>query len=219
MRRWLLLHSPLLGPTSWGAVGRILAREGPVVIPTLRATAPPWAASQAAAATAGVRGEWTVVAHSGAGALVPSVGALLDHVEGCVFVDAVLPHPGLTRIDTLPAPVVEHLRTLETEGMLPPWPDWWPPSVVEALLPDRVIRDAVVADCRSLPMAMFTEVMPAAEDWPDAPCAYLRLSAAYDAELAHAEERGWATASLDLDHLALVTRPREVAAALRSIVP
>jgi hypothetical protein len=65
---------------------------------------------------------------------------------------------------------------------------------------------------------MFEETHPPAPGWPDAPCAYLQLSDAYAAEAARAAELGWPVARLISHHLAPLTDPAGVAAAVRDLL-
>jgi hypothetical protein len=50
--------------------------------------------------------------------------------------------------------------------------------------------------------------------WPAAPAAYLQLSEAYEDETARARELGWPVTQQLSHHLALLTEPGMVAAAL-----
>jgi hypothetical protein len=61
---------------------------------------------------------------------------------------------------------------------------------------------------------MFTEVHPPAPRWPGPPAAYLQLSEAYEDQAARARELGWPVARQLSHHLALLTEPGLVAAAL-----
>jgi hypothetical protein len=51
--------------------------------------------------------------------------------------------------------------------------------------------------------------VPVPEDWPEAPCGYLRLSTAYDLQARQAELRGWPVAGPD---------PAELAQALHKLI-
>jgi hypothetical protein len=86
------------------------------------------------------------------------------------------------------------------------------------LLPDPVIRERFTAGCPPLPLAMFTEAHPSAPGWPDAPCAYLRLSEAYEDEAARAAGLGWPVIRLASHHLALLTDPAVIAEALSQLL-
>lgn len=223
MITWLLVHSPLLGPRSWAPVAVELTALGDVAkVPDLRpalGTGPPFAAEQARlAAAAAAPGPLVLVAHSGAGPLLPAVAAALADraipVAAGVFVDAGLPQPGRTRRSTLPTGLAAHLDALAVDTWLPPWPRWWEPEDLAGLLPDPDARTALSVNCPPLPVALFDEQLPPG---PDLAGGYLRLSAAYDDEARAAAERGWPVSQLDADHLAPLTRPREVARALRAL--
>src|SRR5690606_36396579 len=107
---YVLLHSPLVGPLTWRGVADELAGRGhDVWLPALRdafTAGPPYYPALAAAVAAQVdpgAGGATLVAHSGAGALVPAVvQALRRPVTAAVFVDALLPHGGRGWLDTAP---------------------------------------------------------------------------------------------------------------------
>jgi hypothetical protein len=151
------------------------------------------------------------VVHSGAGALVPLVG----DIRGAVFVDALLPHPGQSWFDGVPAELAARLRALTKNGRLPPWHAWWPKGAMERLLPDRTLGGAFLGEQEELPLGYFEEPAP---DLPLAvPAAYLQLSEAYagDADAAGAE--GWPVKRLALDHLAVMTRPEAVAEAIEAL--
>src|ERR687892_377838 len=75
-----------------------------------------------------------LVGHSGAGFVLPFVAERLGaRVAGVVFVDAGLPPcegeaaPG--------AGVIDQLRALAVDGMLPRWSTWWDEGTMEALVP------------------------------------------------------------------------------------
>jgi hypothetical protein len=213
--RFLLLSSPLLGRFAWQAVGEALRARGHA------AETPAWPrlgdiedglyARLAAAMAAQAAGEPAVlVAHSGAGALVPAVAAAMaTPPRGAVFVDAILPHPARSWFDTVPAEFAAQLRTGAVDGVLPAWNDWWPPGALEELVPDEAARGALVAELEPLPLAWFEE--PAPGRALEAPAAYLQLSGAYDEEARVAGRLGWPVVSLPLHHLALVTQPEAVA--------
>lgn len=159
-----------------------------------------------------------LIAHSGAGALVPALAEMLP-LRTAIFVDALLPHPGRAWFDTVPETLAVHLRALENGGRLPPWNRWWPDAAMEAMLPDAAIRMAVIAEFPALPFSYFEEHAPAISLPDKLACAYLQLSSGYDAEAREAQNRGWQTQHLTLNHLALLTRADEVAGHLQRLIP
>ncbi|MFL5295993.1 MAG: hypothetical protein ACJ798_06390 [Phenylobacterium sp.] len=222
-RRFVLLHSPLLGPMAWRAVAQELGRRGHP------ASAPAWPplasvaerfyatlAQAMAAQLAQPEGELLLVAHSGAGTLVPALASRLpERVAGVILADAILPHPGRSWFDTAPAEMRERLRTGAQMGELPPWSDWWPPGALEQLVPEEVERRALIEELEPLPIAYFEEVAPPGE--LPCPVAYLQLSSAYRDEGEVAARSGWPLVRLPLHHLAMLTHPEAVAAALESL--
>ncbi|MPY78988.1 MAG: alpha/beta fold hydrolase [Actinophytocola sp.] len=214
-----LVHSPLVGPSTWAATASCVRRDGHrVVVPSLAgvvAGGPPYyarLADTAAAAIAEVGGPCVLVGHSGAGPLLPAIAeALGDDVRAAVFVDALLPHPGRSWFDTAPAELRERLSGLAHAGWLPPWHEWFPPGTVDALLPDATVRESFFAEIPTLPLAYFEEVAPDAPSWHTVRCGYLRLSAAYDERANEAEQRGWWVHREDADHLAMLTQPDVIA--------
>jgi len=70
------------------------------------------------------------------------------------------------------------------------------------------------AEIPRLPLAYFEEVAPDAAGWDSIRCGYLRLSDAYEDTAAEAVARGWPLKHYPSDHLAMVTQPEAIAAAL-----
>jgi hypothetical protein len=221
--RLVLLHSPLIGPLTWRGVAAELTRRGQT------AEAPAWpklstideayyaALADSLGASLADRSEPLIlVAHSGAGALVPSLAARLPSPPAAVIlVDAILPHPERSWFDTAPEGMPDQLRAGAQFGELPRWSDWWPPGALDRLVPDAAVRDAMLAELEPLPVAYFEGPAPAAT-W-DGPTAYLQLSGAYDSESQVASRSGWPLVRLPLHHLAMLTDPVSVAAALESL--
>lgn len=219
MARFVLLHSPVLGPYSWRAVAEVLAGEGAaaqvVALPRLSSMDEGFyeALADAAAAQIATDGEPAVlVAHSGAGALVPAVSQRRQDLAGAIFVDAILPHPGRSWFDTAPADLRHHLRSGAMQGRLPAWHEWWPPGALQRLVPDEAGRSALIAELEPIPVAWFEAVAPAGE--APAKSAYLKLSEAYEDEARAANRFGWPLVRLPMNHLAPVAQPGAVASAL-----
>lgn len=223
MATWVLVHSPLVGPESWAAVAAVLQSRGHrALVPDLRPTlagGPGYADRQAEAVAAVVPpGTARLAAHSGAGPLLPAIADALAagavSAEAALFVDAGLPTPGRTRRSTLPDELSAALDAMTVDGLLPPWPAWWPEDELAAALPDTRVRSRFVDSALPIPAALFDDPLPTVADDVLAGPAYLQLSDAYAADAAAAEQRGWPVQRLVADHLAVLTRPEEVAAAL-----
>jgi len=157
-----------------------------------------------------------VVAHSGAGALLPSVAALAKRpLVGAILCDAILPHPGLSWFDTAPPDLAAQLRAGAEGGKLPAWDRWWPPGALERLVSDAVTRAELLEELEPIPLGYFEELAP--EINLQVPAAYLQLSGAYAEEARFAGRHGWPVVTLPLHHLAMLTHAEAVAGAIRSL--
>ena len=133
--RIVLLHSPLLGGLTWRGVADVLRARGlaaeVVEWPKLTSLDGDFYRGLATAMAASLgEGPATVVVHSGAGALVPALEAASGAIEGVIFADAILPHPGRSWFDTAPPQLADSLRSGAEFGMLPAWDAWWPPGAL-----------------------------------------------------------------------------------------
>jgi hypothetical protein len=222
--RLLLVHSPLVGPASWDLVAADLAGRGyEVSVPDLTGTVavgPPYCSRQAEVIARGASGRPVIlIGHSGAGPLLAAAGAIAGAVQGYVFVDAGLPIPGKTWMETVPSDLAAQvLQMADDHGWLPPWPRWWGEQALAGLIPDPGARRRFADGCPRLPLAMFEEVYPPLPRWPDAPAAYLLLSEAYQDEAARARELGWPVTEQASHHLALLTDPGLVAGSLHDLL-
>ncbi len=218
----MLVHSPLVGPETWQPVARLLRDRGyDVLAPSLAGVfdgpAPFYRAiGDSVARQVQPSGPTAVlVAHSGAGAVLPSVAGALVHngtaVRGAIFVDALLPGPG-SWFEGAPPPLAAKLRDMANDGRLPPWNEWFPEAMIANLIPDAAMRAEFVAGIPRLPLAYFAEQPPEVTIWPVSHLAYVRLSDAYREQAAAARADGWQqVVDADLDHIAPYTRPGAVA--------
>ena len=214
-----LVHSPALGPLCWEGVARSLGDQG-VALDYGGVEGPDWHDGAGARIAALLQGEPIVlVAHSGAGGLVPSiVDAVGARVRGVVLVDALLPHPGRPWAETVAPPFLAALLGKSDNERLPPWNAWFPQDPTERLIPDEARRRRFNRDLPKLPVAYVTAKAPRRTGWEDVPTGYLQLSRAYDEEAAAAERQGWIVDRLESHHLAMVTEPAIIAVRLDSIV-
>ncbi|CAM04539.1 hypothetical protein A8924_5681 [Saccharopolyspora erythraea NRRL 2338] len=221
----VLVHSPLVGPSCRQRPAEELrARGHAVVVPPLTEVfeaAGPFYPRLVAAVAERIEGPEPVVlaGHSGAGALLPAVvDATPAPVVASVFVDALLPHPGRSWFDTVPAQTREELRGMAVDGVLPAWDEWFPPGTVERLVPAPGMRARFSAELPRPPLSYFEEPAPRAPEPDPGSTAYLRLSAAYADAADQAAELGWRVAARDAHHLALMTAPAEIGAAIGELI-
>jgi pimeloyl-ACP methyl ester carboxylesterase len=168
------------------------------------------------AAAGGVAEPLVLVGHSGAGSLLPAVAAAVrGEVSGLIFVDADLP-PRAGSAPLAPPGLMQRLRALAVEGVLPRWSSWFGEEGIGPLVPDDDMRAALEQEMPRLPLAYFDAEVALPDGWDEGPCAYLLLSGdRYGESGAEARDRGWAVAEIpDAHHLALVTHPVAVMSAL-----
>ena len=223
--RLVLVHSPLVGCEIWEPVARDLAADGyAVAVPDLAGTlraGPPYHLRQARVIAGSAAGQAAIlIGYSRAGPLLAAAGAMLENdLRGYLFVDARLPMPGRSWMQTTSPDLAARLRGMAgPQGLLPPWSRWWGEDELAALVPDPALRRKFAAGCPRLPLAMVEEAYPPAAGWPAAPGAYLQLSEAYHDEAAHARELGWPVKVQLSHHLAVLTQPSQVASAIRTLI-
>ncbi len=233
MHSFVLAHSPLTGPAAWGELPFALRTAGhqALVLDVADDDAPPYAVRYVAAAAAQIAAARpaaavVLVAHSGAGYLLPQLGftqrAARRAVRGYVFLDAGIPAPRpSTRLDLLAgedAAMADDLATLlAAGGRFPTWSD----QELRELIPEHGRRAAVIESLRPRGVDFFTEVLPfpAGElDWPDAPCGLLQTSDGYAGPAASARSRGWPVRARVGGHFAACVDPSGLARDLVAIV-
>jgi len=153
-----------------------------------------------------------LVGHSGAGVLLPAVRAALRRpVAGYVFVDAGLPSVSKSRLDLFDDPVAAaEFRRSARNGLLPTWTD---EDLAEEIL-DPALRRRFVAELQPLPLAVYEELIPVFDGWPDAPCGYIQFSPVYDAPAAEARAAGWPMIQVPGTHFEMMRNPTTVTEAL-----
>lgn len=156
--RLLLVHSPLVGCGTWQPIAKDLAGDGyAVTVPDLAgpvAAGPPYHLRQAKVIAGSAGGQPAIlVGHSGAGPLLATAGMMLgEGARGYIFVDAGLPTPGRSWMETVPPDLATQLREMaDPRGWLPPWSQWWGEEELAALLPDPAAEPASRAADRARP--------------------------------------------------------------------
>ena len=221
MTRFVLVHSPFLGPSSWRGVARALGARGhrgePVDYQIADGEAQYEAVGeQIGSAIVAAASPSILVVHSGAGALAPAIvhHTAASAIAGMVFVDAILPRPGRNWFHTAPSDLADHLLAKVSDGRLPPWNDWYPHDPIAELVADPDKRKEITAELPRIPVAFLRAPSPAFTEWEGLAKGYVRLGKAYDGEAARASQRGWPVERAMLHHLAIITEPDTVAAML-----
>jgi hypothetical protein len=208
--RVLLLHSPLVGPSTVRPLAARLEDVGwsPIVPDVRRHVDSPGA--YAGHVLRSCKHADVVVGHSGAGAFLPVIGERLG-AAATVFVDAVLPLGDVAA--HRPSDDLRRLldRLPDCDGYLPRWSDWWSPDVIERLVPHPDQRRQLVGEMVAVPRSFFDAEVELPVGWHRRPAAYVQSSAAYDDDANRAERWGWPTVRLDGGHLDLAVDPLRIA--------
>jgi pimeloyl-ACP methyl ester carboxylesterase len=220
---FVLIHSPLLGPTTWSPVAHELELRGreamvPSLLGVADAAAPQWRHVPEAvrAATGRTSSPVVLVGHSGGGPLLPAIADTLTvEVAALVFVDSFLPPAGGS-VPLAPPGFMDQLHALATDGVLPRWSTWFGEDAMHELIPDKRLRAALVAEMPRLPLSYFEASVPLREGWDTRPCGYLLFSGeSHEQSATEARGRGWPVAEIPrVQHLAPATEPIRVADAL-----
>jgi pimeloyl-ACP methyl ester carboxylesterase len=224
----VLIHSPLAGPLTWQRVAHELQTEGlEVSVPALHDTEGSglayWqqhaAAIQQALSAVSTDQRLILVAHSGAGPLLPVIRQQLSHpVAAYVFADAGIPQAGASRLDLIAAESADWVQSfhafLVAGGR---FPDWRDEDLAEEI-PNEQLRARLLNELQPRALPFWTEPIPVFAGWPDAPCAYVQFSPAYDVPAAHARDRGWLYRHLPGGHFMPLVDPQAVARTLSSML-
>jgi len=218
--RWIMLvHSPLVGPSTWTALSATLRARGyRTLVPVLpNPTRAPFWTPQAQAIAAAADSvppacDVILVAHSGAGALLAAARLRMTRrVAAYVFLDATVPENDTTRLLAMQAGDTAFARQLEHDLRAGHrFPEWTDRDLREDL-PDSVARAAVLRELRPQPLAFFEEPIPGFRHGPDAPCVYLRFTDSYGHEEQWARTSGCAVGVLPGPHFLMLVAPDAVA--------
>lgn len=214
------IHSPFLAPDTWRSVADAQERMGQRtqildLRDALEAGGDFYGAFGGLAASR-IVDRSVLIAHSGAGGIIPSIlQCASGRVQAVIFVDALLPHPSRSWMATVPYVLAERLRARAKDGRAPPWPSWLPKNALAQLLPDETMRRSLVEGAPAVPLAFLEEPAPDAPRWASCRAfAYLRLSSNYDAEADQARALGWPVDRYDGHHLSMMTEPAAIATAI-----
>jgi alpha/beta hydrolase family protein len=207
---YVLIHSPLVGPLTWKLVAEELGQRGlDTVVPILKDSPDSkerfWKQNAESVSQALVNipkdTSLTLVAHSGAGPLLPAIReALPNPVHAYVFADAGLPGAEATRLGLMKSEDSDWARQfqeyLESGGSFPDWSF----DDLQEVIPDEALRARMIAEIQPRTLEFFTEPIPVFEGWPDAPCVYILFSEPYKSAAVQARASGWPTYEIEAGH-------------------
>ena len=218
---YILIHSPLVGPSTWQLVRAELEQLGRnVIVPELEdqptATEPYWQqhASSLSRQLISLPAQQRVilVAHSGAGPLLPVIGQSLPGLEvsAYIFVDAGIPRDQASRLDLMRLQDPEWARafqqSLQRGEQFPTWRE----EDLQEVIPDIAQRQQMIAEVHPRSLSFFTEPIPVFSGWPDAPCAYIKFSSAYTWDFQQAKQASWWVHEVNAGHFHMLVEPTAV---------
>jgi hypothetical protein len=218
---YVLIHSPLVGRLTWTLVADEIRRRGrSAVVPTLvdsqESGKPFWkqhAESVAPALSQVPQSQKLVlVAHSGAGPLLPAIRrGLAQPIHAYVFVDAGIPRDGATRLDLMRSEDSDWAKQFEEILRRGERFPTWNSADLREIVPDQELRSQLVAGIRPRGLRFFTEPIPVFDGWPDARCSYIMFSRPYRKAEIQARENGWETHISEAGHFHMLVDPKAVA--------
>jgi hypothetical protein len=223
MARFFLLHSPVVGPTTWKWVSEELqgmGHEVGILVISPPATFRGWeeVVEEVVAQVTG-QDDAIFVAHSGAGPLLPTiVDRSKTRGSSMVFVDAGIPATAAIT-PLMPEVLLQQLSAIAVDGLLPPWSEWFGPDVMASLVPDSDKRELIEIELPRIPLSYFYGSVPPVRKWPADRNGYVLLSDGYLDDAEEARRRGWPVVQLLGEHLDLITKAPEVALAVVQASP
>ena len=210
--RFLLVHSPLVGPSTLTPLAAALgARGNSVITPDLRGAATWTAFVERAVGSARSNGfqPEVVVAHSGAGAVLPAIASEVGATR-LLFIDSVLPPESGT---WTPSDLMRsRLNTMAgADRFLPAWHEWWNPNMMRRLVSNETLRTAIESECRQVSLDFYDSEAAQPDGWSSPESSvYIQLSGAYADEATEARNRAWPVLMCDGSHLDTATQPDRV---------
>lgn len=216
MPHFVLIHSPLVGPSSVIPTADALSALGfatYVPTPNAQASHTTWREwpRQLLDALPGMEVP-ILVGHSAGGLLAAYLAGTLN-AKSFICLDAMMP-PERGGTPPIEPGFLKFVHTLPTEdGLLPIWTDWWEGDLLAEAPMSPDVKADFLAELPRLPLTWFEDSfeMP---NWSCAKRAFIQTSPVFHDEAKRAEERGWPVIRLKGTHLHPALEPMETATAL-----
>ncbi len=215
----VLIHSPLVGPSSLRPTAEVLTNRGYTVCvptPSPPAAETPWHAwPQSLLDVLPDLKNPILVGHSAGGLIAARLASALN-ASAFICLDAMMPPEG----GPVPPVEQEFLTFVQSlpiqDGLLPVWTDWWEGEVLGAATIAPELKRTFLAEQPRLSPDWFADSfdMP---DWSASPRGYLQTSPVFADEAQRAKALGWPVVSLTGTHLHPMLAPGETATALIDI--
>ena len=216
---FILIHSPLVGPLLWKPTAAALTSTGcAAIVP--RITSP----ADRAGSYVRLHVDQIVdqlpdlpdpdvflVAHSGAGALLPALRGQVAFSPAMIFVDCDLPEQGKSRFDQFPADVHAAFQAEASSGMLPVL---WSEADLQSTLVCADIRRRFVEEMRPTPLRVYEEPIPVGVGAEERAHGYVLLTGQYRDSFDIASARGWITERYESSHFHPLNDPVRMAGML-----
>ena len=219
---FILIHSPLVGPLFWKPTAAALTAAGCAAI-TPRITSP----ADRAGSYLRLHVDQIVdqlpnmldldvflVAHSGAGALLPALRVDMALSPDMIFVDCDLPEQGKSRFDQFPPEALAAFRGEARSGMLPVL---WSEADLQSTLVCADIRRCFVEELRPTPLRVYEEPIPVGIGVEERDHGYVLLTGQYQDSFDIASARGWVTERHESSHFHPLNDPAQMAEVLASV--
>lgn len=227
MVTFALIHSPLVGPSTWKLVASQLQKQNyQVIVPTLvdsgADTKTFWEQhAESASETingATADGACLLVGHSGAGPILPAIGERLRQPpDGYIFVDAGLPSDQVSRLDMMKCESSQWADKFEgylaAGGRYPDWSN----TDLRSLIPDNDLRQQLLKEISARALSFFTEQISVPDSWVGTPCGYVQFTETYRVPANRAKEWKWPFIRFQAGHFHMLVEPIVVADALVQI--
>lgn len=210
MMELVLIHSPLLSPLCWAPL--VASLKGmTALVPQLSAGDADWRAyvADVRAAIPAQSSQVCLVFHSGAGVLA---GALVDALPGrvgaMIFIDAMVPRPGLSRLQCLQEEMNEKdfksvCSYLDAGNAFPKWSE----RTWEQQVHDPDLRRSLKAEFHPKGFGYWNETIEMSAAFLSSKALYIRCSAVYRHHQSLAAQYRWDVQEYDSTHLGIVNEP------------
>ncbi len=216
---FILIRSPLVGPLFWKPTASALTSAGCAAI-TPRITNPAdrdgsyvrLHVDQIVDQLPDVLGpDVFLVAHSGAGALLPALRVDMAFPSAMIFVDCDLPEQGKSRFDQFPPEALAAFRAEARFGMLPVL---WGEADVQSAIACADIRRYFVEELRPTPLRVYGEPIPVGIGVEERDHGYVLLTGQYQDSFDIVSARGWVTERHESSHFHPLNDPARMAGML-----
>ena len=216
MPQFVLIHSPLVGPSSMIPTADALCALGFVThVPSPGALSgyTTWREWPLRLLEALPEMEDPILVGHSAGGLLAAYLAGALHAKAFICLDAMMP-PERGMTPPVEPDFLKFVRSLPTkDGLLPIWTDWWDGDLLAEAPMSPGLKAAFLAELPRLPLTWFDDSFEMS-NWSCAKRAFIQTSPVFRDEARRAEDRGWPVARLKGTHLHPALAPKETATAL-----